>query len=941
MALFLIYNLMRVFVFAFIFGFVSAIQAQLLPPVYNYSSSVYQAESQNWKICQAANQNIYFANNAGLLEFNGVLWRHYPLPNGAIVRAVNAKHNTIYTGGFTEFGYWETDVFNNLQYTSLSQRLPLEDIEDEEIWKILFSDHWVLFQSLHKIYIYNTQQQQFHIISSANNLPKIFQLSEHIYFQKMNEGLFALIDGKEVLLSNASLFREHILINIFPYKGHFLFVTQDKGIYEGTPTQLTTWQVSAASVTNKLNNYSAEQLSDGSILLGTIANGLYRLSAEGELLEHFHQKQGLQNNTVLSIFEDNEHNVWLGLDNGISMVNFFSPFRQYKDYEGILGAVYTAIVHEGYLYLGTNQGLYYAPFPLRSNESFRFIEGTKGQVWLLKEIEGTLFCGHNSGTFVIEKQRAKLICPLLGTWELKGVPNHPQWLLQGNYEGLHLLEKKDGEWQYYSKIEGFNVSSRFFEWVNANELLVSHELKGVFHLSLNPDFTKVTQVHKVPNAPIGAKVAIARYGNDIWCFSEKGLFKYNTTTDSFTLDKGLTQQLFDDDQYLSGTMLQGRNGNLWLFTQHNIVKISQGKLDKALQLKKMPLSAAFRKNVIGFENICEYDDNHCLLGTHTGFVSFFFNPSHYTAYPIRINYISNSEVEGVWQPIAESSTNNYFAHNYNNIRFSYSVPAYCSVFQQVYQYKLEGLHEHWSHWSSEAEVQFDNLPAGSYTFWVRAKVGNALSPNTASFSFVIEKPWYATRLAIGVYAALFALLLFFTHYFYRQHYKRHKQKVDKEKEKELALLQLENDRTVMKLQNDKLQTEVESKNRELAATTMNIVRKNELLLSIKEALTGSDNTKAVLHIIENNINSEGDWEHFQEVFNQTDRDFLIRLKGLHPDLTPNDIKLCIYLRLNLSSKEIAPLLNISTQSIEIKRYRLRKKLFLTRNQNLTDYLLNL
>ena len=145
----------------------------------------------------------------------------------------------------------------------------------------------------------------------------------------------------------------------------------------------------------------------------------------------------------------------------------------------------------------------------------------------------------------------------------------------------------------------------------------------------------------------------------------------------------------------------------------------------------------------------------------------------------------------------------------------------------------------------------------------------------------------------------------------------------------------------MKLQNDKLQTEVESKNRELAATTMNIVRKNELLLSIKEALTGSDNTKTVLHIIENNINSEGDWEHFQEVFNQTDRDFLIRLKGLHPDLTPNDIKLCIYLRLNLSSKEIAPLLNISTQSIEIKRYRLRKKLFLTRNQNLTDYLLNL
>ena len=154
-------------------------------------------------------------------------------------------------------------------------------------------------------------------------------------------------------------------------------------------------------------------------------------------------------------------------------------------------------------------------------------------------------------------------------------------------------------------------------------------------------------------------------------------------------------------------------------------------------------------------------------------------------------------------------------------------------------------------------------------------------------------------------------------------------------------MQLENDRTVMKLQNDKLHSEVESKNRELAVTTMNIVRKNELLMSIKEALLNSGNSKEVLHIVEDNINSEGDWEHFQEIFNQTDRDFLNRLKSLHPDLTPNDIKLCIYLRLNLSSKEIAPLLNISTQSIEIKRYRLRKKMRLERNQNLTDYILKL
>ena len=932
---------MRVFLCVLMGWFVGTIHAQLLPPIYNYAPSVYSGESQNWKICQAINQKIYFANNIGLLEFNGVVWQHYPLPNGAIVRAVNAKGNTIYTGGFAEFGYWQADAFNRLQYTSLSKRLASKDIEDEEVWKIVFFDHWVLFQSLHKLYIYDSQHDRFHIVHSQNNLPKIFKVGEHIFFQKMNEGLFALVNGKEELRSGASLFREHIVINIFPYKGKFLFVTQDKGIYEGTPAEVKPWQVSTGALTSSLNIYSCEQLSDGSILLGTIANGVYRLSPEGQLWEHLHQKQGLQNNTVLSIFEDKEHNVWLGLDNGISMVNFFSPFRQYKDNEGVLGAVYTSIVYQGDLYLGTNQGLFYASFPLKAGQPFQLVEGTKGQVWQLKELQGTLFCGHNSGTFVINNHRAQLVCNLLGTWDIKPVEGHPNWLLQGNYEGLCLLELKEGRWQYRNKITGFNVSSRFFEFISPTELLVSHEYKGVFRLQLSPDFTRVLQVHKEASAPMGRKSAIAKYRNEIWYFTEKGLFKYDITARKFVQDESLTHRLFDQDTYLSGTMLRGKEDGLWFFTQYNIVKVSQGKLDKALQLKKMPLSAAFRKDLVGFENLNEYREGDCLLGTSTGFMDFAFNPSHHTAYEVQIDHIYKSKVEGVWQPIALNSTDNRWAHNQNNLRFSYSVPAYNVMFQTVYQYKLEGLYEHWSDWSKEASVQFDNLPAGDYTFLVRARVGNAVSTNTATFHFVIEKPWYATNVMIATYIGLLLLLLFIIHRVYRVHYKRHKKKVEQEKEKELALLQLGNDRTVMKLQNDKLQSEVESKNRELAVTTMNIVRKNELLMSIKEALLNSGNSKEVLHIVEDNINSEGDWEHFQEIFNQTDRDFLNRLKSLHPDLTPNDIKLCIYLRLNLSSKEIAPLLNISTQSIEIKRYRLRKKMRLERNQNLTDYILKL
>jgi DNA-binding CsgD family transcriptional regulator len=97
----------------------------------------------------------------------------------------------------------------------------------------------------------------------------------------------------------------------------------------------------------------------------------------------------------------------------------------------------------------------------------------------------------------------------------------------------------------------------------------------------------------------------------------------------------------------------------------------------------------------------------------------------------------------------------------------------------------------------------------------------------------------------------------------------------------------------------------------------------------------------VIKTIDNNLNNEDDWKFFEQAFNNTDREFLKKIKSVHVSLTKNDLKICAYLRLNLSSKDIAPLLNISLRSVEIKRYRLRKKLKLSHNEGLTEYILSI
>jgi DNA-binding CsgD family transcriptional regulator len=148
----------------------------------------------------------------------------------------------------------------------------------------------------------------------------------------------------------------------------------------------------------------------------------------------------------------------------------------------------------------------------------------------------------------------------------------------------------------------------------------------------------------------------------------------------------------------------------------------------------------------------------------------------------------------------------------------------------------------------------------------------------------------------------------------------------------------------MRFNNEKLRQDIENKNRELGISTMNLIKKNEFLNNIKKELKNADDIKSlnyVIKIIDRNLNNTDDWNLFQEAFNNADKDFLKKIKSLHPLLTSNDLRLCAYLRLNLSSKEIAPLLNISSRSVEVKRYRLRKKLGLSHESSLSDYILKI
>ena len=246
-----------------------------------------------------------------------------------------------------------------------------------------------------------------------------------------------------------------------------------------------------------------------------------------------------------------------------------------------------------------------------------------------------------------------------------------------------------------------------------------------------------------------------------------------------------------------------------------------------------------------------------------------------------------------------------------------------------YRYRLWGGSEEWSDWTDQPEWELRGLWEGKYTMEVETDWFGA----TTMHEFTVRPPWYRSLVAYFLYTLLTAGLILF---FYRLHRRRLRNQ-----ERRLGLIRRRQlQRQQIEARNRELEDNVAAKNRELANTTLSLARKNEMLLQLRQELDRGRADK-VRHLIDRNLNSEEDWALFESSFNDVHDAFLRRLRHRHPNLTSGDLQLAAYLKMGLTSKEIAPLLHISLRGVENKRYRLRKKLDLVADQNLNQYLTKL
>ena len=912
------------------------------PELIQYTRQMYGAYNQNWGIVQHRKTRfMYFANSKGLLEFDGSTWRVHELPRRQKVRSVAVdEQGRIFTGALGEFGYWIPGASGELMYHSLATLIQDKPFRNEEIWNILATPQGILFQSF--AFMYRYRQGRVEVLHPPGNVLFVRQVRDRLLLEVIDKGLYELRGNAFVLVNGSEFLGNETVNTLLPSGDSDILIGTERAIYryDGNRFRLFNTELNAFMQQNRLNR--GLMLGPDLYAFGTLLNGVLVTTADGRIRYHFSQKNGLQNSTVLAMCQDADGNLWTGLDKGIDLINLNSSIRYFTDNDGHLGTLYDMARHQNYLYLGTNQGVYCKPLN-QSDSPFQLIPGTQGQVWDLAVLDGQLLCGHNRGTFLIDGKQARLLCPITGGWVLHRLNHYPNRLIQATYTKLCIYQKNGrGQWEFSHTVDGFSAPVRQLEEDDTGAIWLNKAPnQGLQRLRLSSDLKRVETTSEFTSPEFQhSAVNLCRVQNHIVVTSPKGVQRYDYEKDKFVSAQSVFPQLGTGIRKLFPIV----GGDLFVLRQDGTLTYSQSG---SRQFRDVPIRA--NQWVEDYEDIIPLDTNYMALCRENGFALL---PR--TELPQLVNVSVRRpiirSIAAVDDPAAaytfqHTSAELSFSHRQANVLATFCTPYYTRPVK--YSYWLENSMDIWSPYATIHQKEFSNLSPGRYVLHLRSSL--SLSETTLTFS--IRPPWYWTAGSKFLYLILVIGLLWL---FYQLHLRRvaiQQDLVRQKLEEKLRHQEEASQREIILLQKEQLEQGLIQKSEELANSTMSLIQKNELLVQLKDELNRvkarlkshvpTDDFHRISYLIDTNISSEQDWKLFEANFNKVHEEFLKHLIENYPDLSQGDLKLAAYLRMNLSTKEIAQLLNITHRSVELKRYRLRKKLGLDPSSNLSEFMIKM
>lgn len=891
---------------------------ELLPFVENFSKSNYQGDNQIWSVAQGNDNAMYFANNYYLLRYDGVKWEKYSLPNKTIIRSVMVDGERIYTGSYKEFGYWVRKE-GKMNYVSISNKTKVFDESDnEEIWKIFKFDSKIYFQSFNGLFEFDgkvIKKNQFDFLVSY-----CFPVGNELLVASVEKGIYKMQNSKLIKMQRWSLLENNVVHAIEKFQNKTYFFTKNNGVYVDDKGVLSPWQNPLNDILKTANINAATFIKESKLVIGTASKGVYLIDLKTNSFKNINRNNVLMNNSILSIGLDKENDLWLGLDNGIAHVEVNSPISIFYDNSGILGSVYSvASIPKGYL-MASNHGV----FKLEGNQ-FTLVPNTEGQAWNISKINNKYLIGHNEGTFVYDKGLFYKLSAIHGGWNVAKSSINNSYL-QATYSGVIIYNDTDDLNKKIS-IKGLVKPIKYVAQNRKNEIWAADNNRGLYRILYNDAYEttaieNVTQLSKISN-DFGVK--IFEFRNEVLFLINKSWYTYNSITN--LLEKN---ELFNTN-FKNVSNIVSIDENYFLILQEGLlyhIFANGNKFVRTIIQEKYYKGKIINDNLKVFKN----KDNY-LLNLDDGFISVQFNYTNKKKLNIKLEAF-----------VDDNLVNNKAKIPYNSELRLHVISGVFGATKPNLFYKIDGTKEFVP--IDKGLIVLNNLNSGSNEIAVYLHDG--LNYNIISnFQFVVANPWYFSIWMIILYVVVIGIILYFYYKWNKMRYLQKLELRDEELKHQKKILEIElkteNELNLQEYEKHILELELQSKSSEVAGKSLSIAKQSEMIENIQHILDSDmDFNKLKSEIkkaIKINAVNKHEWETFETNLNQIHNEFIIKLSKKYPNLTSKDIKLCIYLKMNLSSKEIAPLMNISFRGVELHRYRLRKKLNLVQDENLSKFLL--
>lgn len=905
---------------------------------------------------------LYVASDDGLIQYDGNFPEIFTLNNNRPLRSVSVdkEEGKIFVGGISEFGYFYPSPEKSLEYVCISDSVG-ENKNIGNIWGIYHKDGIVYVQGDRAVIKYDLNSGKHYIVNSDYKLDTSHLIGDILWFGT-DDGLKFLLGSNIVDAPGVEQLRNKRIREILEYKNGYLLITSD-GVWQYENNKLEKLSLVDKALKELGEIFSAD-LDDNTLALGSVAKGIGVIDLRSGVTKIYDEARGLPSNTIISLKFNEDGNLLAGLQYGMAEIMLNQPVERIDNSVIPIGSGYIMAEYKNKLFLGTNRGLYEIPingYKERMGSQYKYYDDLQGQVWGLTNIDGDLFCSHDRGLFLIKEDgRTEKIGEISGVWDIQKMIGNPGKAYVGTYSGLFLLEKKNDKWGVKSQIDGFESSMFNFAQEKADIIWTDNAENGMVRLSIDTANNKFKNIENFKftedGYPLTSNMYVVRIDNDIYITTSNGIYIYDNKLGEIKQERDFSR-LLDHPQIVR--RLKKVNGSIFALTDKELLEADPaGILDMTrIQLEPSLSKPVHEKDIffpIGNDYIGYPTKNGYLIFDYTDRQDSFWNKKPSQAHINYVSVINNKDSVIFRGNFANLKEEPVLSHKENDIRISFGN---VNEVMSGVRYSTHLNKEPWSIPSTSISKEYNDLRGGKYHFEVKA-ISPDGSETIDSFTFRVLPPWWRSNWMFFVYALLLIfLLLIFVRYVQVRANKINKRLLH-EKDMEMASQQQrhlkeneEKDRQIKELEREQLDIKLKHKTQEVANMMISLSHKNDALLNIRKELQnilrlvpkGNPEVRNAITELQQqvvvDVKSDDVLKKVEEEFDLVHNNFIMKLRERYPDLTHNEILLCAYLKISLSTKEIAPLLNISQRGVETMRYRLRKKLNLEREDSLSNFIL--